>query len=69
MGAALVALRLALAPALDGAAILRLGALFGLIAGGAAIFAGLILALGVTGWRDLRAPSPASGLTAAPQRR
>src|SRR6185437_3894481 len=63
MGAALIALRLALAPALAGAAILRLGALFALIAAGVIIFAGLILALGVAGWRDLRRLDP------APQRR
>jgi putative peptidoglycan lipid II flippase len=54
MGIALIALRLALAPALAGAAPVRLLALFGLIGAGVAIYAGLILALGVTGWRDLR---------------
>jgi putative peptidoglycan lipid II flippase len=63
MGAALVALRVVLAPALAGPTVLRLVALFGLIAAGALIFAGLILALGVAGWRDLRRLDP------APQRR
>jgi len=63
MGAVLIALRIVLAPALAGATIARLAALFGLIAAGALIFAGLILALGITGWRDLRRLDP------APQRR
>jgi putative peptidoglycan lipid II flippase len=63
MGAALVALRVVLAPTLAGPTLLRLAALFGLIAAGALIFAGLILALGVAGWRDLRRLDP------APQRR
>ena len=54
MAAMLVALRLVLAPALSGPPALRLAALAGLIAAGAAAFAALILALGVTGWRELR---------------
>lgn len=63
MGAALVALRIVLAPTLAGPTLLRLAALFGLIAAGVLIFAGLILAFGVAGWRDLRRLDP------APQRR
>jgi putative peptidoglycan lipid II flippase len=54
MAALLVALRLLLAPALSGPALLRLGALAGLVAAGAIAFALLILALGVTDWRELR---------------
>jgi len=54
MAAVLVALRLALAPALSGPPALRLAALAGLIAAGAVAFGALILALGVTGWRELR---------------
>ncbi len=54
MGAALIALRLALAPAFAGPASLRLGALAALVAAGLIVFGGLILALGVTRWRDLR---------------
>jgi putative peptidoglycan lipid II flippase len=54
MAALLVALRLLLAPALAGPALLRLGALAGLVAAGAIAFALLILALGVTDWRELR---------------
>jgi putative peptidoglycan lipid II flippase len=54
MAAILVALRLLLAPALAGPAILRLGALAGLIAAGLLSFGALILALGVTDLRDLR---------------
>jgi putative peptidoglycan lipid II flippase len=63
MGAVLIALRMALAPALAGAAVPRIAALFGLIAACALVFAGLILAFGVAGWRDLRRLDP------APQRR
>jgi len=63
MGAGLVALRVVLAPSLAGPTFLRLAALFGLIAAGVLVFAGLILALGVAGWRDLRRLDP------APQRR
>jgi putative peptidoglycan lipid II flippase len=53
MAAILVALRLLLAPALAGPMILRLGALAGLIAAGLISFGGLVLALGVTDWREL----------------
>src|SRR5947209_4474412 len=48
------ALRLALAPALAGPLMLRLGALAGLVAAGILIFGALVLALGVTDWRELR---------------
>ncbi len=41
-------------PALAGPAALRLLALAGLIAAGALCFAALILALGVTDWRELQ---------------
>jgi len=54
MAALLVALRLLLAPAFAGPALLRLGALAGLVVAGAIAFALLILALGVTDWRELR---------------
>ena len=54
MGAVLWLLRAALEPALAGGAALRLAALAALIAAGAAVFGGLVLALGVTGWRELR---------------
>jgi putative peptidoglycan lipid II flippase len=54
MAAILVTLRLLLAPALAGPAVLRLGALGGLIAVGLFSFGALILALGVTDWRELR---------------
>src|SRR6266478_3737474 len=54
MAAILVGLRLLLAPALAGPAVLRLGALAGLIAAGLFSFGALILALGVTDWRELR---------------
>jgi putative peptidoglycan lipid II flippase len=43
-----------LAPALAGPPMLKLAALAGLIVAGAAVFAALILALGVTDWRELR---------------
>ena len=54
MAAILVGLRLLLASALAGPAVLRLGALAGLIAAGLLSFGLLILALGVTDWRELR---------------
>jgi len=54
MAAILAALRLLLAPALTGPAVLRLGALGGLIAAGLFSFGALILALGVTDLRTLR---------------
>ena len=54
MAAILVALRFVLTPALAGPPLLRLAALAGLIAAGLASFAGLALAFGVTGWRELR---------------
>jgi len=44
----------ALSPALAGPAVLKLAALAGLMAAGAIVFAALILALGVTDWRELR---------------
>src|SRR5258708_5227407 len=54
MGAIVLALRLVLAPALVGPLMLRLAALSALIAAGVIVFAVLALALGVTGWRELR---------------
>src|SRR5207247_7035 len=45
MAAAVLALRLALEPALAGSLLLRLGALAGLIAAGIVIFGALVLAL------------------------
>src|SRR6266700_7216947 len=54
MALILVGLRMLLAPALAGSAVLRLGALAGLIAAGLLSFGALILALGVTDWRELR---------------
>jgi len=54
MVAILVGLRLLLTPALAGPALLRLGALAALIAAGLVSFGALILALGVTDWRELR---------------
>jgi putative peptidoglycan lipid II flippase len=54
MAAVLVGLHIALAPLLTGATAWRLAALGGLVAGGLAAFLLLILALGVTGWRELR---------------
>jgi putative peptidoglycan lipid II flippase len=54
MAATVWGLCLVLAPALAGAPVLRFAALAGLIAAGAVVFALLILALGVTGWRELR---------------
>src|SRR5207247_10483036 len=54
MALILVGLRLLLASALAGPALLRLGALAGLIAAGLLSFGALILAFGVTDWRELR---------------
>jgi putative peptidoglycan lipid II flippase len=54
MAGVLIALKLLLAPALAGPALLRLLALAGLIAVGLCSFGGLILALRVTGWQELR---------------
>jgi putative peptidoglycan lipid II flippase len=54
MAAILVGLRVLLAPALAGPALLRLGALAALIAAGLVSFGVSILALGVTDWRELR---------------
>jgi putative peptidoglycan lipid II flippase len=54
MGAALLALRAALGPALAGATAWRLAALAGLVVAGLATFLMLSLALGVINWRELR---------------
>jgi len=54
MAAIVLALRLMLAPALIGSLALRLAALSALIAAGVIVFGALVLALGVTGWRELR---------------
>ncbi|MGE5272055.1 MAG: murein biosynthesis integral membrane protein MurJ [Thiohalocapsa sp.] len=54
MTAVLVVLRLLLAPALAGAEAVRLLALAALVLGGIASFAALVLALGITDWRELR---------------
>jgi peptidoglycan biosynthesis protein MviN/MurJ (putative lipid II flippase) len=54
MAGVLIALKLLLAPALGGSALMRLGALAGLIAAGLFSFAALILVLGVTDWREVR---------------
>src|SRR5229473_1853187 len=54
MAGILVGLRVLLAPALAGPAMLRFGALAGLIAAGLFSFGLLILGLGVTDWRELR---------------
>ncbi len=54
MSLILVALRLVLAPAMSGSAMLRLAALAAMIAAGLLSFAGLALAFGVTDWRKLR---------------
>jgi putative peptidoglycan lipid II flippase len=54
MGAALVALRAALEPALAGTMMLRLGALVALVVAGLVAFLVPILALGVVNWRELR---------------
>ena len=54
MGATLVVLRVALGPALAGAAGMRIAALAALVAGGLAAFLGLAVLLGVSDLRDLR---------------
>jgi putative peptidoglycan lipid II flippase len=54
MGAALLALRAVLEPALAGALTLRLIALAALVAVGLAVFVVLVLILGVVNWRELR---------------
>jgi putative peptidoglycan lipid II flippase len=61
MAAILIGLRLLLAPALGGPALLRLAALAGLIAAGLLSFGALILGLGVTDWRELRGRLMRSG--------
>jgi len=53
MGAVLALLRLALAPAFAGPALVRIAALAGLVGAGLAAFAVLALALGIADWRDL----------------
>ncbi len=54
MTALLIILHAALWPAFAGPTLLRLAALAALVAAGMASFAALILAFGVTGWRELR---------------
>ena len=53
MGVLLAALRLAFAAALGGPALLRIGALAGLVGAGLAAFTLLALAFGIADWRDL----------------
>jgi len=53
MGLVLMALRAALAPALGGAATVRLAALAGLVVAGFVAFMALVLLLGVVRWREL----------------
>ena len=53
MGVVLALLRVALAPALAGPAVLRVGALAGLVGAGLAAFALLALVFGIADWRDL----------------
>jgi putative peptidoglycan lipid II flippase len=53
MGAVLALLRMALAPASAGPALVRIAALAGLVGAGLAAFALLALALGIADWRDL----------------
>ena len=53
MGVVLALLRVALAPALAGPAVLRVGALAGLVGAGLAVFALLALVFGIADWRDL----------------
>ena len=53
-GGVLLGLRMLLDPALAGPAVTRLGALALLIAAGVIAFAGLVLALRITDWRELR---------------
>src|SRR5437764_1202258 len=54
MAAIVLALRLMLASALAGPLMVRLGALSALVVAGFVVFGALILALGVTDWRELR---------------
>ena len=54
MAAVLIGLRVALAPLLTATAAWRLAALAGLVAAGLLAFLLLVLAFGVTGWRELR---------------
>ncbi|HEV2189444.1 MAG TPA: lipid II flippase MurJ, partial [Stellaceae bacterium] len=54
MAAVLIGLRIALAPLLTATAAWRLAALGGLVAAGLLAFLLLVLAFGVTGWRELR---------------
>ena len=53
MGVVLALLQVALAPALGGSAVLRIGALAGLVGAGLAAFALLALVFGIADWRDL----------------
>ncbi|MGA8382671.1 MAG: murein biosynthesis integral membrane protein MurJ [Stellaceae bacterium] len=53
MGAVLLPLRMAAAPAFAGPLLLRIAALAGLVSAGLAAFALLALALGIAEWRDL----------------
>jgi putative peptidoglycan lipid II flippase len=53
MGVVLALLQVALAPALGGPAVLRVGALAGLVGAGLAAFALLALVFGIADWRDL----------------
>ena len=53
MGVVLALLQVALAPALGGPAVLRIGALAGLVGAGLAAFALLALVFGIADWRDL----------------
>src|SRR5216683_5195957 len=53
MGVVLAVLRMALAPALAGPPLVRVGALAGLVCAGLAAFTLLALALGIADWRDL----------------
>ncbi|HYM73552.1 MAG TPA: murein biosynthesis integral membrane protein MurJ [Stellaceae bacterium] len=55
MGASLLALRVWLEPAAGDTMLVKLGALAALVAAGLIAFAAAILALRVTGWRELRA--------------
>jgi putative peptidoglycan lipid II flippase len=54
MAAVLIVLRVLLAPTLAGQAMLRFAALAALVAAGLVSFAVLVLAFGVTDWRELR---------------
>jgi putative peptidoglycan lipid II flippase len=54
MAAVLIGSRIALTPLLTGTTPWRLAALAGLVAGGLLAFLLLVLAFGVTGWRELR---------------